>query len=418
MTNPELPPLYEEPDYGKSRLEHTRDFLAQLPPDEQRTAQRIAHELQQTGGPLKDTVVIIPVAAHQESKQIAAALSQYAQQQSDRPFSVVLGLNSPEQQADSPEVTDSLAAVQQAQIDNPQLTIHLSFSTYETPVIGAIRRDIWNGVLAARDNQATDRETIGVNHDIDVTYLSPHYLQSIQRHYDRYYARVGAGDHLHEPVSTRVSHSVLPAYPHVGQATAWADLSYRQRGASYEAGMVFPLSYYAARGGFDPSARTFETGQLLNGIEWPLLAGGHLRTSPRRYIERFTHHGYQAIWTPTSFTADDLCRTESLAVFRDTPRATLRHHVETSLPLLLRSNILLTWIGRDIQDHLTQNEGALNFRTFGKELSTAAKRNQHIARAILQRLFGSSVAQDAITRHSYTSIVEEAYEQITRDPRG
>jgi hypothetical protein len=69
------------------------------------------------------------------------------------------------------------------------LDVRSCFSSYDDPTIGEIRKDIWDaGIrLAERDGLFKPGETndvIGVNQDIDLEAMSPHYIKHIQAHYD------------------------------------------------------------------------------------------------------------------------------------------------------------------------------------------------------------------------------------------
>jgi hypothetical protein len=117
-------------------------------------------------------VVIVPVAALQEAKSVPVAIAEYAKQDTNDPFTVVLGLNCPTDKRDSGKVQDTIAAVELAKETYPDLDIRSVFVEYQEPVIGRIRHDLWNGVAAAviemPPNTQFGSHTIGVNHDIDL----------------------------------------------------------------------------------------------------------------------------------------------------------------------------------------------------------------------------------------------------------
>ncbi|MEJ0073405.1 MAG: hypothetical protein WDN27_04995 [Candidatus Saccharibacteria bacterium] len=96
------------------RQQHVATYLQRLPEWERRTADEIAADISDGGNPLAKTVVIIPVAAHQEAAQIPTALAEYGRQRSGVPFTVVLGLNTPDVEAESPAVGRSVDAVETA----------------------------------------------------------------------------------------------------------------------------------------------------------------------------------------------------------------------------------------------------------------------------------------------------------------
>lgn len=275
----------------------------------------IASQFQNSERPLSRWQVLIPVAAHQEATQIAPALEQYAAQQPKEPYSVLLSLNSPLGHAASAGVSDTVEAVGQAMRRYPELDVRYSMTFYESPTIGMIRRDLWNGALLARVNEGGyengQPETIGLNHDIDIERLSPHYLAAIQNHYQQREAKY-AFHNMHTVITpmttTKLSHAPSSAHPNISKGAAWADFAARQAGQSYEAGMVFPFSHYADRGGFRANATTYETEPLFDRTRD--IPGASAQTSPRRYIDRL-QYGYGAIWTNETFGSNDECRDQS-----------------------------------------------------------------------------------------------------------
>lgn len=281
----------------------TRDTMA---------ATAIAEQLHNPSRPLSRWQVLIPVAAHQEAARIAPALEQYARQRTDEPYSILLSLNAPREHEQARSVAATVAAVDQAIQTHPELDVRYSTTFYDSPKIGMIRRDLWNGALLARVNEGGydngQHDTIGVNHDIDLEALSPHYLAAIQRSYiarEERYQQHGMRDVVMPMTTTKLSHAPSGAHPNISRGTAWIDFVARQAGQSYEAGMIFPFSHYANRGGFRSSATTYETRPLFDRTRD--ISGASAQTSPRRYIDRL-RYGYGAVWTNETFGSDDTCR--------------------------------------------------------------------------------------------------------------
>lgn len=278
-------------------------------------ATAIAEQLHNPSRPLSRWQVLIPVAAHQEAARIAPALEQYARQRTDEPYSILLSLNAPREHEQASSVAATVAAVDQAIQTHPELDVRYSTTFYESPTIGMIRRDLWNGALLARVNEGGydegQHDTIGVNHDIDLEALSPHYLAAIQRNYiarEERYKQHGIRDVVIPMTTTKLSHAPSESHPNISRGTAWIDFVARQAGQSYEAGMVFPFSHYADRGGFRSSATTYETEPLFDRTRD--IPGASAQTSPRRYIDRL-RYGYDAVWTNETFGSDDTCRTNA-----------------------------------------------------------------------------------------------------------
>jgi hypothetical protein len=304
-----------------TRREAVHGYVEQFTTRDTLNAEHIARSINLENKPLAEYVVLIPVAAHQEAKQIEPALAQYAQQQDHAPFSIVLGLNSPLSEKNNPHIDATVAAVERAKQQHPQLDIRNSMLYYETPIIGEIRRDLWNGALLSAMESGTylddDDEMIGVNHDIDLISMSPRYIQRIQRYYAgrrRAYTNAGMAPVPFSPRATLLKHAPSSAHPNISRGAYWMDFMTRQLNGPYEASLVIPFSHYADRDGFQIDARTYETQPLMDVkvSASPYIPGTTMQTSPRRYIERL-QHGYDKVWTIDTFGPNDSCRTSSTA---------------------------------------------------------------------------------------------------------
>ena len=285
-------------------------YLERLPGEELENATAMASELIEQGGPLAKTVVIVPVAAHQESAWIKPALSQYARQRTDTPFTVVLGLNCPAAEADDTAVQQCIAATDQAKADHPELDVRTTFRTYEQPVIGKIRRDLWNGVARASLHDKTSMEmggdTIGINHDIDLIRLDMNVIRNIQRHYQRYLQDT-EGKFMLEASNTQVRHGISPDHPNISRTVTWSDYVSRACEGHFEEGFVIPLAKYARGQGFNPRHKLREVLSLMGGMRPGIIRNTATVTSPRRYLQYMNTHGYE-IWEEDIFSATDACR--------------------------------------------------------------------------------------------------------------
>lgn len=309
----ELEPEYQIPTRREAIHSHVENF------DDRDThyAQHIATMITDTNRPLAEYLVLIPVAAHQEANQIPLALSQYAHQQSDQPFSVILGLNSPTTEQTNPAITATIQAIEAAKLRYPHLDVRSTLTFYDNPAIGAIRRDLWNGALLAAMDEGRylyeDDELIGINHDIDTVSINPRYIKRVQDHYAgrrRAHANAGMSPVPFTPKATLLKHAPSEAHPNVTKGAYWMDFLSRQLNTSYEASVVLPFSHYAERGGFHADATTYETQHLfeVNTLKDNFIPGTTMQTSARRYIDRL-QYGYANIWTNESFGAQDNCRT-------------------------------------------------------------------------------------------------------------
>jgi hypothetical protein len=301
-----------------TRLERAKVYIGDLMSQEEREeAQIIATGYEDLERPMTQTAVLIPVAAHQDSKYIYNTLEEYSKQRGNDPFTIFAYLNAPIDNMHDHEVTVSRQEIFRANEDFPQLDIRAVEGYYDKPAIGKIRRDMWNAALLLAHHEGLldpgMGDIIGINNDIDTHRVSPHYIARIQQYYKLRQSRatsVGMPEAPLRPVGTRVTHAVLPTHPNVGKVTNWIDNTYFQSPShiSYEAGVVIPFSHYALLGGFNPSAESYETGWVSEGKRIRHLTGAHLYTSPRRYIDRVGEHGTEGIWASGTFGANDTCR--------------------------------------------------------------------------------------------------------------
>lgn len=270
-------------------------------------------------GPIKNYGVLIPVAAHQESGNIANAMDQYAAQEGADPFSVVLYLNSPEG-SDQTAIDQTVDQVEQAIAKHPELDIRYAQNTYRanTP-IGQIRKDLWDAagltVMGGDIYDTPDGEFIGINHDIDTVTIGRHYIRNIQNFYKAEQSYLNKIDMASDPMLpkfTQVKHAYpFETHPNIAKTMFWVDYSHRQHSPNgmYEEGLVVPLSYYNQQKGFDPKAQTYETERILAPAgQRDGIPGTIMETSPRRYIDRLGQNAISNIWTNESFGDNDACR--------------------------------------------------------------------------------------------------------------
>lgn len=302
--------------YAPTRSEAIHGYVERFDARDAASAQHIADEIIDQNQPLAKHLVLIPVAAHQESTQIEPALAQYANQITKQPFTVILGLNSPTTEADNPHILATSAAIDRAKKQHPDLDVRSTMTFYDEPTIGMVRRDLWNGTLLATMSEGAylnEDEIIGINHDIDVVSINPRYIHRIQEHYTRQqraHTNAGMQSTPFTPRATLLKHAPSEAHPNTSKGIYWMDFITRQMNSSYEASLVLPFSHYANTGGFNTTSKTYETQHLFEARAGrkSFIPGTTMQTSPRRYIDRL-QYGYENIWTDESFGASDTCRT-------------------------------------------------------------------------------------------------------------
>lgn len=324
-----------------SAAEIISNYLDRLAPEEHVVAANLAAEFLQTDKPLANTIVLIPVAAHQEASNVYPALSQYARQQTDQPFSVLLHPNFPKN-ADMAAVEATQAQIAAAQADFPALDIRTGQPLrYDNPTIGAVRADLWNACLIIAQqtgNLDGPAPMIGVNHDIDTDSIGRQYLRQVHRYYTNYDPMPHLLPGGLPPANTRVRHTLPSSHPNIARLLFWYDLSYDYEASGYDAGTTIPLALYAGLGGFDRQAVIAEVLGLVKPYEYlcEMIPTTMIKTSPRRYVWRLAE-GADYIWSEETFGPNDACR-ESLTV-PDISENDLQEHLLDRLPQTMGS----TW---------------------------------------------------------------------------
>ncbi len=303
---------------------------------EREEATNIAINFYNANKPINSTIALIPVAAHQESERIIPAMAEYAKQQNSEPITILLHLNSPYQENNS-EVQKTLKQVQKAQQMFGNLDIRCSYTEYPTTTIGKIRKDLWNSavILAHHDGlfDEPQNDIVGLNHDIDIEYLSPHYIARIQKYYQKQkekLSKLGVVDRM-PPAFTKITHKIPENYPNIGKAVFWSDfLTLQLKGiVGFEASIAMPFSHYIYTGGFDESG-IYESANIFDDFNRRSIPNTLGKTSARRYIERLQSNGLNNIWTEDSFSQTDACRNSEIEL-EDISKNRLKEIISESL---------------------------------------------------------------------------------------
>lgn len=307
MATPEV--LIEKPQIENLDRDIITTYLQGLHESEKSVALYVAKNIASFDNPLADTIVAIPVAAHQESPQIYNTLKQYALQRECDDFTVVLDLNSPRVLSPEKEleVEKTKAEVERAKQMYPWLDVRQFEIRYDTPNIGRIRRDLWNGLCVAYMKFGmSDVPPICMNQDIDLVKMSDRTISNVQKRYD-HMLEVGVNPHEYFG-GVSMNHAPNYDFPNISSVVAWNDFLHRKMNQTFEAGLLMTLSAYAVKDGFDASAVTSEVFGTLEGGHYDIVPGAHALTSIRRYLDRMGRFGL-SVWHPDSeFTADDDCR--------------------------------------------------------------------------------------------------------------
>lgn len=364
------------------------------------TSQVLEREFWSPEKQMAGTAVMIPVAAHQDGDLIEHTMGEYAKQKECDPFTIFLLLNAPTDAIDSPGFYSGLQSAERArQKFTDTLDIRLAHINYDTPTIGTIRKHLWDAVTRLaidEDHYENSRgEVIGINHDIDTDYLSPRYISLVQQHYRAQQQSFPLHRRL-EPAFSQSSHTYpRSTHPNTAKGLFWSEMTSRQshrvHGGGYEAGLIVPLSEYATRGGFKTGTRTHETARLAmpqHASElWPReIARTILRTSPRRFIDRFPENGY-SIWSDESFGASDNCRASNLnEISRDATRGEVMTHIQTNLNVALNRfchNAFEKSCKRLFEENIDDVMGAAE-QTIREEVERSFRLAEHVLRRTLE----------------------------------
>lgn len=308
---------YWRENFRKSTKEDVETYLGRQSWDQQADIMTLAKEFHNEEKPLAPMVSLIPVAAHQESQRIMPAMAEFAKQQSDNPLSILLYLNVPGN-AEHQDFTSTMNAIALAKKTYPELDIRAS-GIYEHPEprIGRIRKDLWDAAVYLAyyeglfENQG---EVLAFNHDIDIEWIGRGFLRSVRQYYDkRIHNAHWAGTDQLRIAGTQIRHAYDPDRPNVSRVVRWHDLScwIRSPQATFEAGLVVPLSSYVRAGGFNDSDQTHETARLTLASDLaPRIRHSPIATSPRRFGDRLHVADLGAVWSAQTFGANDACRAE------------------------------------------------------------------------------------------------------------
>lgn len=377
-------------------------YLNTLSLEEQREAAKHSLTLQEQGGgsDLSPFVVITPIAAHQESPEtITHALTQYTKQRPLQDFSVILNINYPTSHDGDPAVGTTIDTVEAFRQLHPDSDIRYFVQSYDQPTIGKIRRDAWNAALHLSmqpRKKHTYVETIGLNQDIDLTLLSPHFMQSVKQFYVQMIMRDwtrGTTDIM--PISTRAKHSYDSRFPNISKLVFWTDILNRMSGNGFEAGSVIPFIYYAAQGGIAAENTMHEVNDLLEKVQYhPRILSYtandavYSETSPRRYIAHLQHTDTLSVWEEGSFTAHDAYRL-GVDAYKDISRDRMLKIIAENATRSVYNNFLYPVTDRST--FALSGEGFL-------EVAESAARRLRIADAVLRRVVGAHDVADTVMR--------------------
>jgi hypothetical protein len=340
--------LYDDPEWAidtPSALNKHFNFLAQ----NTKISYSLIREAQAKMGESPNDVngirgiVAIPVAGHQEYKNIYNTLAQFAKQDIDpREFELLLHINLSYSLPDGTEDQEielanslklTLAEVERFKRDYPQIVTRFFTVTYggDSPTIGRIRSDLWETAGYDLMTRGIDKDVLVVSSDADVVSLNPGYLRAMFKTFETTEADI---------VTANLKWQNAPSLPYT--ATVNRILRYQTfldlvRDAHdqlhpADANTGISLGMYFASGGYN---RNDSLGEMWNLVQRIKALRSHrtpdehvlateptvkahkawLRTHSRRLIATMAlgHSPYDA-WNQSliTFGTDDKLRTEEM----------------------------------------------------------------------------------------------------------
>jgi len=223
-----------------------------------------------------EVIVAMPVAAHQEQYTIVKALEQYHRQREAPPHQIVLFCNWPAGVGEAASDA-TIRNIHRYMDDHPDVPIGMFSAELDCQVtIGALRRLLWDTALFTVQLSKRTDDIIMLNHDADLTYLSPTHLRDMHRA-----LRWSPGQSLTTMAHPRHRHERNPAVlPNMDIVNAWFDLRNQLARSYYEMGVGLSARAYMAAGGFDEEKREGEMLDLVARIH----EGQHLGHAGQRRV--------------------------------------------------------------------------------------------------------------------------------------
>lgn len=185
------PTLKENPNAVLDHRKEIKRYLDTLSPEYRKLVNELGTQIDLPMGDDVRIVSCIPVAGHQEGKNIYETLKNYTYQTMDRKqFEIVLLVNHPDRDKQGKEVTpdETIQEIERFKKEFPDMPVRMMY--YVVPQkdaqIGHIRKLLTDAVLErhmARGNKAKD--LIMVSNDADNKGVAPEYFDGFVNNFDR-----------------------------------------------------------------------------------------------------------------------------------------------------------------------------------------------------------------------------------------
>ena len=291
--------LRENPQARLNHYQEITDYLDAQEPGHLAEVRDMAAEAGPMGKEVK-AVVCIPVAGHQEGKQIYESLQNYTYQTANpEAYEIFLFVNHPDRDPQGRRVKpdETLKEIERFKKDYPQMNIKVAYRVIPAPQarIGQIRKLLNDAVLLRhheRGKKAAD--LIMISNDADNRGVAPQYLENFVKQYEtnkNLDAMVGQLDWDPESyVRYPLIHTGVRLFQYVDVQARYGTGNIPSSGANFS----FRSSAYAAVGGYRPEITLGEDVNLGRAVvhargNWKTMgfAGARvsrLFTSSRRAI--------------------------------------------------------------------------------------------------------------------------------------
>ncbi len=259
--------LKANPDAILDYRKEIKTYFEQLDPAYRAEIERLAVEAGPMGKEVRLTVAI-PVAGHQEEKNIYHSLENFLNQKADfNNFELVLFVNNPVRNKEGKKVSsaETLSEIERFKQDYPELKVSVMYR--ELPIeqakIGIIRKMLNDAILKREyDRSGANRDLIMLSNDADNAGMSPDYIQNFINKFDQnpkvdaYLGQLDWDPHAY--VRNPLAHVGTRLFQYLSVQTR------RKPGGHIEssgANFAFRSTIYAGVGGYETSDDSSEIGE-------------------------------------------------------------------------------------------------------------------------------------------------------------
>ncbi len=361
--------LKHDPNVRLDEHKEITSYLAHQTPEHTKRIEALAGQIKEPMAAGVRTVVAIPVAGHQEGKNIYETLENFTTQTADpSTFEIVLFVNHPMTDEKGKPVTPdaTIREITRFKKNHPKLAVRVMYSPLpiEQAKIGLVRKLLNDAVILRQAQRgASAPELIIVSNDADNKGVSQHYIQNFVDMLDKHPEKDGYLGNLDWDPAALVKYPELYIGTRLFQYLNAINRKLHGKTISSGGNFAFRSSIYAAVGGYHDDSELGEDiafGTAISNARGTNKTIAYtnrslLFTSARRSIEALRHgHSPLEQWDKIRFSAFDELRREG-SVRLDKPvnfasipyRAELKKRIELMINKILNNYISWEKIGKD-----------------------------------------------------------------------